>query len=398
MWNGPSPIGPGFNPLAKAVTTTVGPPVFITVEGTAEAPFIIFGGKRVDLAANRGLQPGQELSATMVPKGGGFELQLEEAPSPSAAPPASAPPAPPQANAGSRLGGVLAQLARMGEPADLAALLPPMPPSDAAVRNLVTLFRQAESLGPRLQQLTTMLRGVLHEGHPMLAVLVAMSEEFAGLQSGDPARVARALRNFAENRLPEATLGQATATELSALKNQDLATALQTLRDTPALRAALEQAGLLDAFVSGTDEVLQRIDGARGQQLHGTMQGYTFLELPLPADSGFRHAMLHLYHEGNAKGPDAHKLPSVAVLDLNMDNLGPIWLELRGLSGTCQCTLLATLPETRALLDEHRADVAQALEEAGFAKAQVRTGPWDGDRIARTGTLLAGFRPLDVQG
>ena len=52
----------------------------------------------------------------------------------------------------------------------------------------------------------------------------------------------------------------------------------------------------------------------------------------------------------------------------------------------------------KALLDEHRDELARALEESGFAQANVRTGAWDGDRVGRTGALLGGFRPLDVQG
>jgi len=391
--SGGIPIGQGLGStlLARSVPA-VGNPLFAVVLGTPEAPFLLFAGKRVDLGAESGLRPGQELTATLVRREGGFFLQLDDA--------ATSPPttnAPTNAAAGG-LGNVLAQLATLGESADLAALLPPTPSSDAAVRNLIALFRQADTLGPRLQQLTTLLRSALPANHPMLAVLAAMADDFAGLQSGDPARVAKALRNLADNRAPESRLAGASPAQLAALKDNDLASILQALRDGPESRAALAGAGLLDEFSAAVDDVLARIDGARAQQLHGTTQGYTFLDLPLPQDSGFAHAMVHLYHEGDAQGPDAAQLPTVAVLDLELDQLGPLWLELRALGGTCQCTLLATTPAVRALLDEHRSDLARALEESGFAQASVRTGDWNGDRLGQTGALLGGFRPLDVQG
>lgn len=418
MLQGGAPIGPGFNPLARAMPV-VGTPVFVTVQGTLEAPFILFGGKRVDLGRYPGLEPGKELTATLVQKNGVISLSLDDtptspvgqpatntappsttgsapSPTPSMAPPVpSSPTPPPTPPAVGAMGNLMEALSRLGAKTDLARLLPPGAGDDASVRNLVALYRQAESLGPRLQQIQTTLAGVLSPGHPLFAALGAMLDDVAALQSGDTGRAARALRQLAERRGAESALA---AGDASALAETDLPTLLERLRGLPGLRAALEQAGTLEEFLGATEEVLQRLDGARAQHLHGTVQGYVFLELPLPGGSGFQHAALHLFHEGEAQGAAAGAVPTVAVLDLDLEGLGPLWLELRALGGSCRCTVLAAEAGAERLLAAERGAFEAALGVAGFGQSQVHVGRWDGNRIARTGDLLAGFGPLDVQG
>ncbi len=355
-----------------------------TVRGSAETPFLLLGSQRVPIQQGSGLQPGDTVRVTLLLREGTprFEIAREAT---------SAPPKPADA-----LGTLLTRLGEMAGKPVPGSLVPPQFPAGDSVRQLVQLFQQHNDVAPGVARLAEQLRVALPSGHPVLAQISSILEHFGSIFASDPAQIAARLKALTQRRAPEASLLAASPAELAALAKSDLASLLVALQGDDALLAALRDSGQLDDFVSATTALLERLDGARAQQLHGQSHGYVYLELPLPSESGFAHAAVHFFHEGTPR-PDARaELPAVAVLDLELSGLGPVWISLRAHGGTCTCEMLATTPEAQQLLEAERATFTAALQEAGFQRAEVRAGKWNGDRLAQTADLLGTLRPLDL--
>lgn len=382
------PLSPSALPpqLLKSLLTGTAP-FLTTLRGTPEAPLLLLGGKPVPLAPGSGLLPGDTVRVHLrmqdgVPR---VEVARQDAPAPPASPgPANA---------------LTALLARLSEAAGRplpAALLPPgLPPGDA-VRQLVALFSTGPALGTDLTRLAAALKAALPPGHPLLMQISSIMEHIVPLLNTDPAQIVQKLRALHQRRAPESKIAGLSPDALASFALDDLASLIDAAQGDEALLAALRQSGELENFLTAAGGVLERLDGARAQQLHGQAQAYAFLELPLPPESGFRHGALHLFHEGHPEAAAPGTVPAVAVLDVDLSGLGPLWIRLRALGGACQCEIRAVAPEAQRLLDSERDGLAAALHQSGFAEAAVSIGAWDGDRLAETAALLARLRPLDL--
>lgn len=378
---------PGIGGLPPTLTIALlgeGETALTTVRGSAEQPFILVNDSRLPLT-EAGVQPGDLVRVTRLPGGGDprFSVAREL---PQGAP-----------GAAEALPTILGQLSVLAGRQLPETLLPPGFPANAeAVRQLVSLFQEGDTLAPQLAKLTEALRAAGQTQHPAFQALSALTEQLMSLPLGDPAALAAALKALVQKRAPEARLEGATAEDLDAIAGGDLATLLKQLQSDPDLREALARSGQLDDFLEAARGLLDRLDGARAQQLHGGAQGYVYLDLPLPKEAGFRHAAAHFYSEGQAKGRGREGLPSVAVLDLDLTQLGPLWISIRALGETCRCEILAAAKETAGELEAAAPELGARLREAGYGQVQVQTGAWDGDRLSKTAALLATFRPLDV--
>jgi len=123
-------------------------------------------------------------------------------------------------------------------------------------------------------------------------------------------------------------------------------------------------------------------------------------ELPLHADSGIRHAAVHVFpdseHERGAHGARKRR-SEIVVLDLSLTRLGDLWITIQRTGDACICRIQADSHVAIAALDERRQELAEALRDAGF-DATVTTGPWTGDRLLEAARLMERSRGFAISG
>lgn len=378
----------GFGGLNLPGTLTVallteGATALTTVRGSKEGPFILVNHQRVPLDAGKAT-PGDLVRVTRLPDENGPRFAIARE---------AQPPSPTAADALPQLLARLSQAA--GRPLPETLVPPGFPANAEPVRQLVALFQQGNALGPKVEHLATLLRTAQLD-HPAAQALTQLLSQLGTLQHASPEQLAAYLKAQVQRRAPEAALLNASQGELDALGTEDLATAIRRFLADPELQELLKQSPQGKEILAAADGILDALEGARAQQLHGPRNGYAFIELPLPAEAGFHHAVVHFYQEGDARAAAGEELPSVAVLDVNLTHLGPLWISVRAYAGVCTCNVLAASPETTQALAAAAPEIEAGLRTAGYAQATVRVDGWSGDRIEATATLLGRMRPLDL--
>lgn len=378
----------GFGGLNLPGTLTVallteGATALTTVRGSSEGPFILVNHQRVPLDAGKAA-PGDLVRVTRLPDDTGPRFAIARE---------AQPPSPTVADALPQLLSRLSQAA--GRPLPETLVPPGFPANAESVRQLVALFQQGNALGPQVERLATLLRAAKLD-QPAAQALTQLLSQLGNLQHASPEQLAAYLKAQVQRRAPEAALINASQDELEALGADDLATAIRRFLADPELQEVLKATPQGKELLAAADSILDALDGARAQQLHGPRNGYAFLELPLPVETGFHHAAVHFYQEGDARASGGEELPSVAVLDLSLTNLGPLWISVRAYAGTCSCNVQAASPDAADALSAATPEIEAGLRAAGYAQATVRVGAWNGDRMESTAALLGRMRPLDL--
>ena len=85
------------------------------------------------------------------------------------------------------------------------------------------------------------------------------------------------------------------------------------------------------------------------------------------------------------------------MLDLELTNLGPLWIDLRTHDRQCHCQFQVATPALVANLEESAKELEVALVALGYTKARVTVETWDGNRERALASLLAPFQTLDLE-
>ncbi|MFP4499702.1 MAG: hypothetical protein ACLFTT_01775 [Candidatus Hydrogenedentota bacterium] len=357
---------------------------------------ITVGGQRIPLTGQaHGLESGQPVTAEVVTQQEGLALRVLPHPPPGAGPDSPAlPRAVPEI-----LRNIMAALGHTGRTTQVAQTMPPqLPQTDAALRSLLSLFLNRTALGDDMQQVGTMLSRAAGAGmvQEAAAAFAALAE---ALTAADTGALRNLLQRLSRARSVEARIAAALAAgnvdDAMAELNGDLRTLLAQLRGNTAFRAWLHGRGQWKGFDEAAQRILQRLDGAALQNLHGLKHPYTFLDLPLPAETGFRRAQVHLLGDGKGKRFDRGR--AVIGMDLSTTHLGDLWVTLDIAPQRCRCLFRAANIETVAAIEAQGAALAEGLEAAGYAHAIVEVTPWDGDRLREAAALLRPLAGLDVQ-
>ncbi len=344
--------------------------------------FVRVAGQRLPLPEGATLPPGTRV-AVSIPRGGeAAQIRMAHAPPQSTAAGAPTP--------GNALGALVQQLGQLagGLRADQAvALLPPQLPADAAlVRTVLTLLAQPGSSGGDLAALVRLAQaaeqaGMLRGGTAAALAAWQWPEAGAGVQTWR-----RWLERMQQARTPTAALAK-----LSGETPGDLRTLLMHLTQDEALRTWLAQQGETETFERAAGRLTQRLTASEAQQLHGLERPYAFLDLPVRLLDGFRHGQVHFLNEGAAASGEGM---TRVVLDLDLTNLGPVWVALSCRGSACQCAVRA-LPQAQAALAEDGETLRAALASAGY-QAAVRVEAWDGNRVDALAALLQPPAGLDT--
>ena len=286
---------------------------------------------------------------------------------------------------------------------DLAASLLPagLPPTAAAVRQLLSLFASRGTLPEDLHALTGLLQQAAEGGALPLAQQQAFATLAGQFAAGEAREFLALLRQLNSGKTLEARLAlalQAGQPE-AVLQNlqQELRAVLSQLQGREALLAYFQAKGVLRSFQRASQRVLERLTGADLQNLRGLEQRYVFWELPFPPESPLRHAQVHLFQEGGKGRKGSSSNEATIVFDLDTTQLGPLWIALQLHPARCQCTIRATSEAARNALQEDAQELINALEQAGYANARIQTLPWDGDRLRAAAELVARFRGITLE-
>jgi hypothetical protein len=174
-----------------------------------------------------------------------------------------------------------------------------------------------------------------------------------------------------------ATAGRALLEELLALRDQ--------------VTSRIGSRSHLDSLLKPIDALIERVDAARTQNVRGFEMPYQFMEIPLAKQTGFDRAQVHFFGDESKRGPGKANSHSV-ILDLELSQLGPVWIALHAAGNACACVMRVASDVARQRLNDGSPELEGALRNAGYAGATVRTEAWDGDRVNALTAMSAGVK------
>lgn len=344
---------------------------------------------RLPLPPGTHIPAGTVVEVRIVEHGGAKQLQLRpQTPSEEAAP-AQLPR--PGSAALSVLSDVLAALPSSVNREQAAAILPRL---DAlpreTLRALLQLLVGHERLGAAAARLAEAASVAVASGRLPAAVSKQISTVAGRMLAENAAEFERAIRDARD-----ILAGRPPVTHAAdRLHDKSLVGDLIALREQMQAhpRAASTQT---DAVIRAIDTLLERLDNGRMQNVRGFEAPYQFLEIPLSAQTGFDRAQIHFFGDESSNSPREAKSHSI-VLDLELSQLGPIWIALHATGQSCACVLRVESESAREALSEASPALQQALRAAGYDGATVRTEPWDGDRVSALAAMSARFAGFEA--
>jgi hypothetical protein len=275
-----------------------------------------------------------------------------------------------------------------------------IPVTDSTVRILLTLFHQQEPIG-------SIGALILH--------LLGKAEEEGVMDSGKLANIRRslpqaALKNMDDwtqlikqsiqnvTRSPERLLAQMTMQKGRLdLPHEILASNIRSLLKLPELRQFLETTGEWKIFVQHAHSLLDLLDGIQLANFRGMNYPYLFMEIPIPADTFFQRAQIHVMNYSQDDSNEDDQKVDTVVMDLNTTMLGEMWIRLQRIGDACQCQIHMSEADSIPVVSGAREKLHSALKEHGYAKVSISVEPMGTSRIDKLVQLLGQSAPLDLQ-
>lgn len=348
---------------------------------------LVAGNQKLPLPKSVPLGAGTFVEARITHENGAPHLRLQVLdPAPqavntrpqSAPPPASAPT--PSIN-------VPPGLAALIKPEVAAALLPKvasLPPK--AMETLFTVLAARPELGRVLARLLPMVQAHAAEGPapPEQTAVLRSAVQAMDAETPDEFRraieVARELIGVRGERAIVRAQGESAAP-------RTLLDDFATIRDHVNARTTTADGREL---VRAMDTLADRISANTLQNIRSFDAPYQFFAIPFSPRTGIEHAQVHvLGRDGRGGGGGSGREAHLVVIDLHMTNLGSMWIAIQSTGMACTCSIRTSSDVARAAIDEGAPLLEESLRRAGFAAAQVRTEPWDGDRVGAAAALFA---------
>jgi hypothetical protein len=283
----------------------------------------------------------------------------------------------------------------------LQTLIPSaIPVQQSVVGVLLTLFHQQEPIGSIGAVILQLLGKAEEEGvidSPKLANVRRSLPQNSLKDMGDWTRI---LKQSVSNvsRSPERIVSQM----LRGIKGVDLpqdmlASNIRGLLNLPALKQYLETTGEWKTFVNHAHSMLDLLDGIQLANFRGMNYPYIFMELPLPSDSFFQRAQLHVMSESSDDAEEEEQRVDSVVIDLNTTMLGEMWIRLQRMGDTCQCQIQMVENDSISVVSAARGKLQAALKEHGYEAVSISVEPMEIGRIEQLVHLLGKSTPLDFK-
>lgn len=282
------------------------------------------------------------------------------------------------------------QVAAGRNPEGLAPLVPGSAPlAVSQVHQLIALFTVRGALGADLAALAAHLQSALASGWTAPEWLRSFIQLAGARPESEPDAIVQWLKQTyaSATKTPEGSLA-ATPPEDAF---EGLLAQLRALRNDPALRSALEAANRWSAFAAHADTAIDRLEARALHQLHALDIDYVFAELPAPFSPDFSNIQFHWFRQGNAQSGGSDQV----ILDLNVSQLGDIWIAIQSGHGHCRCVVRAVSEPAVQVLGAEASALESALQET-YALATVKIERWNGDRLAAAAQLMRGATGLDL--
>jgi hypothetical protein len=389
------PLEPQTAPLASL------PPQAVPVQVDADGPFIVVSQQRIALPTETGALAGQSVIVQVSQEAGIPMALVWSSDATSTAlptPPAAAPEI--SGTLGRLLNNVLQVLGRDLSAEQAAPLLPRnLPQTETAVRQLLTVLASREQMSADLGRMTRLLSAAAALGGAppeTAAAFRAAVQQFASMEAED---LQVQLRQLVETRSPEARIALALKSESPNEAVQRMAGELRSqvavLRDDESLLNVLRATRQADVFQEAASRVLDRLSGTELQNLRSLEQPYLFLNLPLPYGQALRRAQIHFFNDGQRKRQFDRDNATIAM-DLELEQLGAMWVSLRVARGNCVCRFNADTPEVVTAIRDAAPELVESLQDAGYRNARVEAALWEGDRLQEVTRLMRRFAGLDA--
>lgn len=325
-------------------------------------------------------------------------LQLAITPQANNAPIQSANP-----DLGRILAPILESLGKLELGPRLQGILPrELPMTSGSLQPLITVLLSKQALGADLDQFTQIVHSAaVNPGGLGQGTIQAIAQWLGLVPPTDRAAWHALLQRSREEQAAVARIAAslkpgADSSVLASLKESAASLATRLL-DDPAFLQSLKEDGQLEPFKALAQRMQDRATGVDLQNLRGLDQAYQFTELPVREAHGFHRAQIHNFQEKSGQGKESGTAVHRTVLDLDMTQLGALWISLQRTGDQCACQFRVADPEVAALLESEGPALEAALAEAGFASVSVTTLLWDGNREEALIRLLAPFQKLDLE-
>ncbi|MEA3365744.1 MAG: hypothetical protein U9Q79_08905 [Candidatus Hydrogenedentes bacterium] len=343
------------------------------------------------------LMPGQVVSGEISRVAAGLQIRLS---------PQSAAASAHTANATSLpqvVANVLESLSALGAAEHAAqALHPLVPANEAAVRNVLSLFLSDGRTGNDLQ----LLQGLFSDAAQAGALSQRMADSFALLVStlvfGGDRDLRTVLNQWRRGgRTFEGRLALAVQSgrldEILAETENDLRGLLMRARQEATFMRFLRAQGRFREFQETSERVLDRLTGAALQNLRSLEQPYVFLEVPVFEDTGLYRLQVHFMSERGDRSKQFDSRNCTVAIDVSLSRLGDLWIVLKLVQSECSCLIRAVDNEILDALRPEEQGFVDSLETAGFERARVRFGLWEGDRLREVGQFLRQYTGMNMR-
>lgn len=285
-----------------------------------------------------------------------------------------------------------------------SALSPSSLPPIAAVIRLALEVLQVNSIQTATQSretLVQLLQGVANKGALSDSAQQVLSVLANDANVDQPQALERLIRSL-HDQLQKAPLGtlQSAVTNVapSAVFADPQATGLYHLlaliRNDPDLLLLIGSKADHQMFQSAVDVLQDHAAGQHLQNARGTEMPYLFMNLPLGSD--FPRAQLHVLGGEGSSGKDASSEGTV-ILDLELSQLGNVWVELRHHEKNCTCRFHVESDQVATAILEASESLRARLNAGHFTAVEIQATTDSRDRIETLAMVLGGVAGLDVQ-
>lgn len=346
---------------------------------------LVAGNQKLPLPKGVALSPGTLVEARITHEGGTPHLRLQvlDGQQSQSAGPRAQVAVPSQTSAPSVH--VPPQLAALITPEKAAALLPKaalIPPK--AMEALLTVLAARPEVGRALARLLPLMDGQPAEESVPAERTANLRAAIQAMDAETPEEFRRAIE-IARELIGARADRPMTRASGDSPSSRSLLENLVTLRDALAARAATTDGR---EAVRTIDAALERFGATTLQNVRSFEMPYQFFAIPFLPSTGIEHAIVHLVGR-DGRGPGGGRETHSVVVDLQLTNLGALWIAIQSTGTACSCVIHAESDMARDAIDVGAPVLEEGLRRAGFAAAQVRTEPWDGDRVTAAAALFS---------
>jgi hypothetical protein len=356
---------------------------------------LIVAGQRIPLPKNILLPPGTAVEVRLAQGNGGPQLRLQVL---DDALPAPAPPR--QAFAAT---GPAPKLPAVVLPPALSALITPaqaalLLPNAAAIplkalEALLTVFVARSEVGRALARLISLLEADIAGGRLPEESAAPLRAAAEALDAESPEEFRRAIEIARETLSARSDQGGPASTARGLIEE------LGRVREQLAARSGTPGGGRAgNETLKTLDGVVEQLKSSGLQNIRAFETPYQFFAIPFAPRTGIEHAQVHLLGaDGRGSGGGAGRRAHLVAIDLYLTHLGPVWITLQSSGASCSCVIRAEHEAVRRALDEGSPALEAGLRRAGFSAAQVRTEPWDADRVEAAAALLSRVASFEAE-